>query len=62
MLQSVVREIFKDYEEWTIVIFDNFLVLADDFDDAYTKLKLVLERCAEYRVVLKLNELPQVCP
>jgi len=46
MLQSIVREIFKDYADWTIVIFDNFLVLAHDFDDAYDKLKLVLEQRA----------------
>ena len=56
MLQSIVREIFKDFEDWTVVIFDNFLILADDYDDAFKKLQLVLERCKEYRVVLKLKK------
>ena len=32
------------------------MILADDYDDAYKKLKLVLERCHEYGVVLKLKK------
>ena len=47
LLQNLVREIFKDFEEWTVVIFDNFLVLADDHDDAYEKLAKILKRCEE---------------
>ena len=54
LLQHLVREIFQPFEAWTIVIFDNFLILADDY--AYKKLKLVLERCHEYGVVLKLKK------
>ena len=64
LLQSIVREIFADFEDWTIVIFDNFLVLADDYRDAYNKLVKVLDRCSEYGVVLKLKKsfigVPQV--
>ena len=56
LLQHLVREIFEPFEEWTIVIFDNFLVLADDYDDAYNKLQLVLQRCQEYGVILKLKK------
>ena len=56
LLQRIVREIFAPFEEWTIVIFDNFLVLADDYQDAYKKLKLILDRCAEYGVVLKMKK------
>ena len=56
LLQRIVREIFSPFEEWTIVIFDNFLVLADDYQDAYKKLKLILDRCAEYGVVLKMKK------
>jgi hypothetical protein len=33
ILQAIVRTVFADFEEWTIVIFDNFLVLATDFAD-----------------------------
>jgi len=56
MLQSIVTEIFKDFEEWTIVIFDNFLVLADSYEDAANKLERVIARCAEYGVVLKMKK------
>jgi len=38
------------------IIFDNFLILADDYQDAYNKLKLVMERCAEFGVVLKMKK------
>ena len=30
-LQYIVREIFKEYEDWTVVIFDNFLILTEDY-------------------------------
>jgi hypothetical protein len=56
LLQHLVREIFKDFEEWTIVIFDNFLVLAMDYLDAYEKMKKILDRCQEYKIVLKLKK------
>ena len=56
LLQMVVRQILEEFEEWTIVIFDNFLVLAHDYQDAAQKLKQVLAKCAEYRVVLKLKK------
>ena len=56
LLQHLVREIFQPFEEWTIVIFDNFLILADDYDDAYNKLEQVLHRCQEYGVILKLKK------
>jgi hypothetical protein len=39
-----------------IVIFDNFLVLATDFSDAYAKLKLVITRASENRLVLKFSK------
>ena len=48
LLQHLVREIFQPFEDWTIVIFDNFLVLADDYEDAYSKLEQVLQRYREY--------------
>ena len=56
MLQSIVREVFTDFEDWTVVIFDNFLILADDYEDAANKLEKVLERCAEYGIVLKMKK------
>ena len=58
LLQSIVREIFnyEDFADWTIVIFDNFLVLADDYEDAANKLERVINRCAEFGVVLKIKK------
>ena len=55
-LQHIVREIFKEYEDWTVVIFDNFLILANDYQDAYKKLKLILDKCAKYKIVLKMKK------
>ncbi len=56
LLQNIVRDIFSDFLEWTIVIFDNFLVLANDYRDAYEKLKKILCRCREKGIVLKLKK------
>ena len=58
ILQSIVKEIFnfEDFPDWTIVIFDNFLVLAHDFEDAARKLERVIARCSEFGVVLKIKK------
>lgn len=56
ILQSIVRRVFADFDDWTIVIFDNFLILASDYADAALKLEQVLKRCQEYRLVLKLKK------
>lgn len=38
-------------------MFDNFLILAHDFDDAATKLERVIQRCAaDFGVVLKMQK------
>jgi len=56
ILQQVVQEIFKDFEEFMIVIFDNFLVLADSYEDLHKKLVLVLNRAREVNLQLKLKK------
>jgi hypothetical protein len=56
LLQSIVRKVFKDFEDWTIVIFDNFLILADNYEDAYNKFDLVVKRCNDYGIVLKMKK------
>lgn len=53
ILQETVSKIFLDFDEWLIVIFDNILVLAHDYDDAYGKLEIILDRCLEYNLYLK---------
>ena len=37
-----------------IVIFDNFLVLANDYDDLFNKVSQVLARCKQYGLILKM--------
>jgi len=58
LLQSIVKDIFdfEDFNDWTIVIFDNFLILANDYEDAANKLERVIARCAEFGVVLKMKK------
>ena len=56
ILQSVVAELFEDFSDWTIAIFDNLLVLADDYKDAYEKLEMILNRCVERNVILKFSK------
>ena len=56
ILQSIVRRVFSDFNDWIIVIFDNFLILATNFSDACSKLHLVLIRCQEHRLVLKMKK------
>ena len=52
-LQTAVMEIFADMSDWTIVLFDNLLVLCDDLEDGVAKLHRVIDRCYERNVVLK---------
>jgi hypothetical protein len=56
ILQAAIQEIFKDFDEWTIRIFDNLLVLAHDFQDAFLKFRRVVERCRLRNVVLKFSK------
>jgi hypothetical protein len=56
ILQRVVRDMFSDYLDWMIVIFDNFLVLANDYDDLHDKLQLALQRAVDWNCVLKFKK------
>ena len=55
-LQQVVSSVFAGFEDWTICIFDNLLVLANDFQDAYNKVDKILTRCLERNVYLKFSK------
>jgi len=55
-LQEMVEDIFRGFEDFTIVIFDNFLVCCDSLDDAETKLELILQRCKERNLFLKFTK------
>lgn len=56
ILQMVVSEIFKEFDDWMIVIYDNFLVLANSYEDLYSKLELVFQRCVQLNLQLKLKK------
>jgi hypothetical protein len=56
ILQSIVRRIFADFDDWIIVIFDNFLVLASCYQDAFNKLRKVLLRCQSNGLILKIKK------
>ena len=53
ILQSVVQNIFRECSEWMLVIFDNFLILGDSYDDLYTKMETVLKIATEKNLQLK---------
>ena len=55
-LQSTMMQMFGDFTDWSIVIFDNVLLLAHDEEDAIRKTKLFLERCEEHNVILKMQK------
>ena len=56
VLQATVANLFSDFDEFVIAIFDNLLVLAYDYDDAYRKVELILDRCIERNVFLKFSK------
>ena len=56
ILQKTMSEIFADYEDWSIAIFDNLLVLAHDYADAFRKVELILDRCIERNLYLKFSK------
>ena len=53
ILQSVVQNIFKECAEWMLVIFDNFLILGNDYNDLYIKFEKVLKIATEKNLQLK---------
>ena len=52
VLQETVRTLFSDFT-WAIVIFDNILILAEDYMQAYERFEIFLDKCIEHNVVLK---------
>jgi hypothetical protein len=56
ILQETVRDIFSDFDEWIITIFDNLLILAHTPQDAYNKLEIFLHRCIQHNVILKMSK------
>jgi len=55
-LQEMIDKIFGEFSEWTIAIFDNLLILAHDYEDAYKKLEVIFDRCIEVNLYLKFSK------
>jgi hypothetical protein len=56
ILQAIVAQLFADFSDFVIAIFDNLLVLCDSYPDAYSKMDRILDRCIERNVFLKLSK------
>ena len=56
ILQNIMRKIFEDFDEWTIVIHDNMLLLGHDVQDMLMKLRIFLQRCRDYNLCLKIEK------
>lgn len=56
VLQENATKIFAGFEDWSIILFDNILILAHDYADAYSKLDKILDRCIEYNLYLKFSK------
>jgi hypothetical protein len=51
-----MMDVYSEFSDWAIVIFDNLQVLATDYDDAYKKVKLILKKSAERNMILKMKK------
>lgn len=56
ILHSTMVNMFKEFEDWSIVLFDNVLILCDSYEDAYEKLNKFLDKCIERNVFLKFEK------
>lgn len=56
ILHMTMVAMFKDFEEWTIVLFDNILILAQSYEDGYEKFEKFLKRCKERNLFLKFEK------
>jgi hypothetical protein len=53
-LQKIAQTIFGDNSDLCIYIFDNLLILCSDYQDAFTKLKLIIRRAVKYNLIFKM--------
>jgi len=54
ILQQEMSELFRDFSEWCIVIFDNILILANDYEELFARFDRFLSRCVERNVTMKM--------
>lgn len=55
-LNEATTNIFREYLSFMMVIHDNITVMGHDFPDLIQKWKLVLNKCKEFNVILKLKK------
>lgn len=56
ILHRCMLDIFKECEDWSIVLFDNVLLLADSYEDAYAKFEKFLDICLSRNLFLKFDK------
>ena len=56
VLHKTMCDIFAECDEWSIVLFDNILLLAHDYNDAFEKLKKVVGICVQRNLYLKFSK------
>lgn len=56
ILHSTMIEMFKDFDEWSIVLFDNILLLANSYEEAFELFDRFLDRCIERNLFLKFDK------
>ena len=54
LLQRINRTIFADMQDHMVVMFDNLLVGAKDYDDFQMKLNAFFERCRKHNIICKM--------
>ena len=56
ILQEHMKKIFAEYDDFVVCIFDNLLVLGEDYADLLRKAELILKKCKEYNLFLKFSK------
>jgi hypothetical protein len=56
VLQETVKKIYGDFGDWCILLFDNALLLATDYQDAYATLEMFIDRSIQFNVKLKFSK------
>jgi hypothetical protein len=59
-MQMRMTQIFVDFSEWMIVIFDNLLVLGHNEADFVLKFKIFLKRCEKNNLISSIQRLGSV--
>ena len=56
VLQSIMQNIFGEFDEWLVVIYDNMLILALSVPDVFEKLKIIAVEFKQMNIFFKLSK------